>query len=151
MLHLKTARLARWQVRLLTWSGGSLWATGAAWLLLRRFGTREGEFGPESSPIEPWMLRIHGFAMILALVATGTLLVVHVWRGWHYRSQRPAGVALSAAVIVLTLTGYLLYYAGEDWGRAAISVIHWALGLAGLPLFVWHRRAGASARRRSSG
>ena len=33
MLHLKSAKLARWQIRLLCWSGALLWLSGAAWLL----------------------------------------------------------------------------------------------------------------------
>ena len=148
MLHLKTAKLARWQVRALSWSGGLLWASGVAWLLLHYYGRREGEFGPETTPAEPWMLRLHGAAMIAALLASGSLLVVHVWRGWQYRSQRALGMTLVVLCGFLIATGYLLYYVGEEAARPWISITHWVVGLAGLPVFLLHYRGGRRAGRR---
>ncbi len=151
MLHLRTAKLARWQVRLLVWSGAVLWVTGAAWLLLHFFGQRQGEFGPETNPAEPWTMRLHGAALVAALLGAGGLLVAHVWRGWSYHSQRVHGVILVAVTTLLILTGYLLYYASDEWGRPAISAMHWALGLAAPVPFLWHyrsgRRVGQSRRR----
>lgn len=148
MLHLKTARLARWQIRLLVWSGTALWLSGAAWLLLHYYGQRPGEFGPEINPAEPWMLRLHGAALIPALLGIGSLLVVHVWRGWQYRSQRTVGVALLGVLGLLVLTGYLLYYTDEEWGRRWISLAHWVVGLGVPVLFTWHYRAGKRLGRR---
>jgi hypothetical protein len=142
MLHLKSARLARWQIRLLCWSGGLLWVTGVAWLLLHNFGQVEGEFGPEANPWEPWMLRLHGAAMIAALLGLGTLLVVHVWRGWGYRGQRLLGSLLTAVLALLIVTGYLLYYAASETIRPWTSIVHWVIGLVLLPLFLLHYRQG---------
>ena len=142
MLHYRTAKLARWQVRLLVWSGAVLWLTGAGWLLLHHYGQRQGEFGPETNPLEPWMLRLHGAALIAALLGVGGLLVAHVWRGWQYRRQRAIGLALLVTVGLLVVTGYLLYYAGDEQGRPWISILHWAVGLASPVLFAWHHRAG---------
>lgn len=142
MLHLKTAKLARWQVRLLCWSGAILWLTGIAWLLLHNFGRVEGEFGPETSRWEPWMLRLHGAAMLAALLGGGSLLLVHVWRGWGYRSQRALGVALTSLFALLIVSGYLLYYLGDERLRPIDSLIHWVAGLVALPVFVVHYRQG---------
>jgi hypothetical protein len=148
MLHLKTAKLARWQVRLLCWSGGLLWLSGVAWLLLHDYGQVQGEFGPEANPAEPWMMRLHGAAMIAALLGSGSLLVAHVWRGWTYRSQRVLGLALVIILAVLILTGYLLYYAGDDSLRWWVSAVHWIIGIVVLPLFLVHyyqgRRIGSA-------
>ncbi|WP_176590289.1 hypothetical protein [Sphingobium sp. EM0848] len=142
MLHLKTAKLARWQIRLLCWSGGLLWGTGAAWLILHNFFQIEGEFGPEANPAEPWLLRMHGAAMLVTILALGSLLVVHVWRGWTYRSQRLLGGVMTALSTILILTGYLLYYLTEDGLRGNAALIHWLLGIMALPLFVLHYRQG---------
>lgn len=142
MLHLKTAKLARWQVRLLCWSGGLLWLSGVAWLLLHYYGRVQGEFGPEANPAEPWMMRLHGAAMIAALLGAGSLLVVHVWRGWTHRSQRAPGLALVIILGVLIVTGYLLYYAGDDTLRWWVSAAHWVIGIAVLPLFLLHYYQG---------
>ena len=146
MLHLKTAKLARWQVRLLCWSGGLLWITGTAWLVIHHFFQIEGEFGPEANPAEPWLLRTHGAAMLAALLAVGSLLVVHIWRGWTYRGQRVLGAALTSVIGLLILSGYLLYYVADDSLRSNVSLIHWLIGIVGLPLFVIHYRQGKRIR-----
>ncbi|MFT3906259.1 MAG: hypothetical protein QM718_08150 [Steroidobacteraceae bacterium] len=137
-LHLKTARLAGWQVRLLCWSGAALWLSGALWLLVHYFGRVQGEFGPEANPAEPWLLRLHGAALLALLLGVGSLLVVHVWRGWAYRQQRWIGLSLLILLGLLVLSGYLLYYAGDEALRAWDSVVHWSVGLVALPVFVWH-------------
>lgn len=146
MLHLKTAKLARWQVRLLSWSGAILWLSGVAWLYLHYFGQHQGEFGPETGPVEPWMLKFHGAAMIAALIGAGSLLVVHVWRGWGYKSQRWLGSLLTGTIALLIVTGYLLYYVGDESLRPWISLLHWIVGLGGLPVFVLHYRQGQRIR-----
>jgi hypothetical protein len=43
------------------------------------------------------------------------------------------------------LTGYLLYYAGGDEFRAAVSLGHWTVGLAALIFLLLHRRIRRSA------
>lgn len=148
MPHRKTARLAGWQVRLLCWSGAALWLTGAAWLVLHYFGRSEGEFGPGTNPLEPWMLKAHGAAMIAALLGFGGLFVVHIVKGWTHRAQRPAGLVLSGLTIVLIATGWLLYYAGGESLREWSSLVHWTLGLASPAVFIWHYVNGKRLRDR---
>jgi hypothetical protein len=147
MLHLKTAKLATWQIRLLCWSGALLWISGVVWLVLHNYGQVQGEFGPEANPAEPWMLRMHGAAMIAALLGAGSLLVVHVWRGWTYRSQRVLGSVLTTTCSLLILTGYLLYYVGDETMRPWLSKIHWIVGLLILPIFLLHYRQGKAIRQ----
>jgi hypothetical protein len=140
MQHLRTAKLASWQVQLLIWSGAVLWLTGAAWLVLHYFGRIKGAFGPETNPLEPWMLRLHGLAMIASLLGIGGLLVVHVWKGWSYRHQRLIGSVLMGLVGLLVLTGYLLYYVGDEELRNWISAGHWLVGLLLPAVFIVHYR-----------
>jgi len=142
MQNRRPAKLARWQVHLLSWSGGLLWLTGGAWLLLHYFYRVKGEFGPEASPFEPWMLRLHGLAMIVSLIAVGGLLVAHVWKGWNYRHQRVMGGLLTGIVCVLVLTGYLLYYVGNEDVREWISAGHWLVGILLPAIFFVHYRRG---------
>ena len=142
MQHLRTAKLARWQIQLLSWSGGALWLTGIAWLLLHYFGRTRGAFGPETNPLEPWMLRFHGLAMVASLLGLGGLLVVHVWKGWSYRHQRLVGTFLLATVGILVVTGYLLYYVGDEELRSWVSLIHWLVGVLLPILFIVHYRRG---------
>ena len=146
MLHRRTARLARWQTWLLTVSLGLLWLSGIAWLLIHYYGQVAGEFGPEANPFEPWMLRLHGLMLIPALLGIGGLFVAHVPKGWNYRYQRVAGVALSTALGVLILSGYLLYYLGDEGWRADVSLVHWVVGVVGIAVFVWHYISGRRRR-----
>lgn len=151
MTNMRSARLAQWQVWLLTVSGTALWLSGAAWLLLHYYGQVEGEFGPETNPLEPWMLRLHGLALIPALLGFGGLFVVHFPKGWKGRRQRNIGLGLTALIGLLILSGYLLYYLGSDGLREWTSLLHWIIGLAVPTIFIWHyvsRTEAQRARRR---
>lgn len=148
MPHRRTARLAHWQTWLLSLSGGALWLSGAAWLLLHYYGQMPGEFGPEMNPLEPWMMKAHGLVLIPALLGIGGMFVVHIPKGWDYRHQRIAGIALCAVLAVLVITGYMLYYAGDEDLRALASLAHWCIGLALPVIFLWHYLNGQNARKR---
>lgn len=148
MTNRRTAKLASWQIWLLTLGGGALWLSGAGWLLLHYFGQREGEFGLEMNLAEPWMMTAHGLFVIPALLGIGGMFVVHIPKGWAYVRQRVVGVVLCTVLAVLILSGELLYYAGEEALRNWASLAHWSIGL-GLPaVFVWHYLSGLSQRRR---
>jgi hypothetical protein len=148
MPNTRSARLASWQIWLLSISGSALWLSGTLWLALHYFGQIEGEFGPETNPLEPWMLRLHGFALIPALLAFGGLFIAHIPKGWKDHRQRWIGLALTCLVGLLILTGYLLYYAGGDEFRGWVSLIHWAIGLAVPLIFIWHYARRNDALRR---
>jgi hypothetical protein len=47
-------------------------------------------------------------------------------------------------MLLLTVTGYLLYYAGGEESRAAISIAHWIAGLLVPALLAWHVLSGRS-------
>ena len=149
----RRTQLAGWQIWLLSLSGGILWVSGVAWLLLHYFGQTEGDFGLEANPFEPWMMRLHGLAMIPLLMGAGSLLVEHIPTGWASGKQRILGSGLGSLLILLTISGYMLYYVGSEDLRGWTSLLHWAIGLA-LPLiFVWHyvrgKRLGAAQDRLS--
>ena len=125
--------------RALMVAGGVLWLSGIAWLMLHYYAPIEGDFGPEANPLEPWLLKAHGLGVIAALLAIGGLLAAHVTAGWEVRQQRIKGIAIGATVLVLTATGYLLYYAGNEQLRGSASIVHWILGLGSPAIFLWHR------------
>lgn len=135
-----SAKLPRWHLNLLTYAGGLLWLSGAVWLLLHYYFQTNGEFGPTSNPLEPWLLRLHGLVLIPALLGIGGLFVAHIPKGWTHPRQRTIGLILGGVLIVLIASGYLLYYVGGEDARPLISVIHWVIGLC-LPLvYLLHRR-----------
>ena len=120
-------------------TGLGIWASGAVWLVLHDLMVRPGAFGPEYSPLEPWGLRIHGAFAFLALWLGGLLWGLHIVNGWGQNRRRWSGGALLGAVLTLILSGYLLYYVGEDQPRAVISLIHWIIGLGAPIAYGAHR------------
>jgi hypothetical protein len=128
------------------WSAAAVFATGALWLLFHYFVQVEGEFGPAPHPLEHWWLRLHGFAAMLCLVLVGTLLPIHIRRGWHQRRNVTAGLLLVGIALLLALSGYALYYFGGEQTRPWISLFHWVLGLVAPAAMVGHLVTGRSTR-----
>jgi hypothetical protein len=150
MLHTKSGRLSWWQLWLIMGSGTILWLTGAAWVLLHYFGEIQGEFGPETNPAQPWLLRIHGLVLIPAILVLGSLLVVHIPKGWNDKGQRIVGIMLTALFGILVISGYMLYYVGDDGLRNWSSLFHWMVGIVAPAIFLWHYSHRYSNRRTKS-
>jgi hypothetical protein len=125
-----------------------VWLSGALWLVFHDFLARSGEFGLTAHPLEQWWLRAHGAFAFASLWLLGFLSVAHVGGRWAWRRQRRSGLVLLGVYIWLVVTGYLLYYAGGDTFRAAVSLAHWTVGLVALVFLLLHRRIrrGAGAR-----
>lgn len=139
-IHLPpSARLTSRRRWLVNGVGLGLWLTGAVWLLLHYFFMRQGEFGPEHSPLEGWTLKAHAAFAFLALWTLGLLWGVHVVNGWRLARRRWTGGVLMAVMGLLSLSGYLLYYAGDDQLRTLVSVAHWTVGLAVFAAYLVHR------------
>ena len=120
-------------------AGLVLWASGLLWLLLENFFVREGAFGPEKSPVEPWALRVHGIFGALTLFLFGLLWGTHVQTAWRFGRKRYSGGTLTGVLILLAVTGYLLYYVADDRLRSFTSIAHWSIGVILPVLFVNHR------------
>jgi len=121
-------RLAILQRRLLYSTLAVLFASGAYWALIHYLGAR-----PWLS--EPLLMKIHGAAAMAALILVGGLLPAHVSAGWALRQNRSSGTGLLLVCGLLTVTGYLLYYSGNESARALSSYAHLAIGIA-LPVML---------------
>jgi hypothetical protein len=139
-------RLSAGHLRWVYWAGALLFASGALWLLFHYFVRVHGEYGDTPHPLESWWLRLHGAAAMLALAVLGSLLPIHVRRGWHQHKNLAAGIALSGVALLLILSGYALYYFGGEEARPWISALHWILGLGTPFLLLWHISAGRKTR-----
>jgi hypothetical protein len=91
-------------------------------------------------------LEIHGGAMMVLLVLAGSVIALHAPTGWREGKNRASGLVLSAVMLSLTATGFLLYYLGNEEARAATSVVHWTLGLASAFMLPLHARSGRRSR-----
>ena len=116
--------LEPWQKQALYFVTGLLWLSGAFWLYLT-----------VEDPSRPLWLKIHGAAAMAFLVVFGTLLIQHVPGGWKQNRERSSGAPLIGLCAFLILTGWGLYYIGEDQFRHWISLSHSYLGLL-LPVLI---------------
>jgi hypothetical protein len=95
---------------------------------------------------EALALKVHGAAAFVTLFALGTMSAYHVRRGWVLKRNRLSGSLFVAAFILLTVSGYALYYLVSDDTHAPVSTLHWAAGLALVPILIGHIVAGRRGR-----
>ena len=133
-------RAALWGVTLL------LWVTGAAWWMLGRLAQ-----GPRELDAGSWRQRLiaaHGLGAVLFAVVLGSLVPRHVLRGWRAGANRPTGAVAVAAGALLALTGWALYYTGDERLREWIAAGHLWGGLALPAAIAAHVLVGRRGRRR---
>lgn len=143
----ESIRLGPWHQSAVYAATVALVASGAIWVVLHYFFTVPGEYGPQMHPLESWMLKIHGAAAMAGLIVYGSLLPLHVRRAWTIRRNIALGIALIVLLLALTITGYLLYYAGGEQLRPLVSAAHWIPGLVVPVLLAWHVVSGRAATR----
>jgi hypothetical protein len=112
-----------------------LTVTGAIWLIGHYFMRVPGEFGESVHPLEPWAMKLHGAGAMLALFFVGSLLNSHIRRAIKARRNLVSGWSMVAILLLLTVSGYGLYYLADEETRPIWSIFHWVVGLV-LPLTV---------------
>jgi hypothetical protein len=141
------SRARRWAVYAV---GAGIWLTGALWLLFHDFLASNGPFGPTPHPLEFWSRATHGAFGFASLWVFGMLWGAHVVEGWRSRRRRWSGSLAFGLFAWLVVSGYLLYYLGNDGLISAISLLHWSVGLATPLPFLLHRFAGTAAKKPSA-
>lgn len=119
--------------------GVGLWASGGLWLIFHFYLRTPGPWGPEPHALEPWWLRLHGLFAFASLWLIGLLSGLHIARAWASGRRRWSGSLLLAWLLALSVTGYLLLYAGDDGAWGLLSPGHWIAGLALPVIYAAHR------------
>ncbi len=117
--------------------------TGLAWLV--DHFTRDAAAPP--GLIAPWSMKLHGGAAMLALVGFGLMWDGHVRRGWSMKRSRWSGVAMGSSMLLLSLTGFGLYYFDGETLRQLTQWLHWGVGVLVVAVLVWHLVSGKRSRR----
>jgi len=79
-------------------------------------------------------------------VGLGSVLPGHVSRAWSMRRNVKTGIFMLTMMVILSLSGYFLYYLGAKGLRDITAIVHWVIGLA-LPLLAWlHVHKGIKTR-----
>ncbi len=139
-------RLSKTHERWIYVISGVLFLSGVGWLVAHYFFAPANEFGVTAAPSEPWWLRIHGAAAMAALIVFGTLFPGHIARAWAFGQNLKSGLTMIGILAALILTGYGLYYAGDEETRPWISLVHWGVGIVAVAGLITHVRLG---KRRS--
>lgn len=139
-------RLERWQRRAVYLSIGLLSLSGLFWLVVHYFLRAASQFGETVNPLEPWTMKVHGAAAIVAWFVFGTMLNSHIRRALRSGRNRVSGWSMVTVIGLLTLSGYGLYYVASEGSRPFWSVAHWVTGVAlGFGLLL-HIRLGRRSR-----
>jgi len=121
-----------------------LLVSAGAWAWIHHLD-ETGRAGGALRRTNPWLLKTHGYAAVGFVLLLGTLIPVHIRHLWHARKNRIKGVLFLSAAALLTLSGYTLYYLGDEAWRNGTSQFHLWLGLAAPVLLFFHIRAGRRA------
>jgi hypothetical protein len=115
-----------------------VFVSGALWLMERYLpGLRT--LGNATAAVA---LRIHGGAAMVLLVLIGCAVSLHAPEGWRERKNLTTGISLGTTLVLLTVTGYFLYYLGGESARAVSSLSHWILGLILPATLIFHVKPG---------
>lgn len=133
-------RLGRLQKSVVWTTIATVALTGLAWFVLHDvIETEPGES-------ERLLLMLHGISAYATLIVMGSLLPLHVRSGWHRRRKRWTGGITLATLVLLAVTGLLLYYGGEQ-SRETARWIHIGIGIACMALFPVHAMLAAAIKR----
>jgi len=109
----------------------------------------EGEFGLQKHPWQYNVLRVHGAAAFMMMIAYGFLLGSHVPSGWKQKRQRKTGLLLVFAQGFIIVSAYILYYAGDEF-RSVVSWAHASTGFVFPLLLAMHIRSGRQYRKQQA-
>lgn len=113
-----------------------LLGSGLAWAILHFASAQIGIDEHSAATAGALLMKVHGAAAMLALILFGTLLSHHVGAGWKSGQNRVSGSAIAGISGLLILTGYLLYYVGDEALRQGVSWLHLAAGTL-FPAALW--------------
>ena len=105
--------------------------TGIAYLLGHEFGIYKALLGQHS------VLAWHGIFAVLATMALGSVLPVHIKAGFHSKRKRMSGFSQLGLLLILCGSGLLLYYGPESL-RDATILTHWVTGNIFFGMFLMH-------------
>ncbi len=123
------ARMARRQRVAIYCILGTLWLSGCIWLLLDTFFATAGPFGKTPHPLEPALLLAHGIIAILSMYLLGWVSARHILRWWPGRLRRLSGGILAALFLLLTMSGFALFFAADDRWQHGSAFMHDVLGI----------------------
>lgn len=108
---------------------GGLWFSGCAWFVLHQFFATPTEFGEARHPWEPPLLLTHGVLSVVTAYLFGWIMARHAAEAWNMRKRRVSGSLLTTLLVVLSVSGFALFFLSDARWQTGIAQIHEIVGL----------------------
>ncbi len=80
---------------------------------------------------------MHGVSAMVIAIIFGAALPIHIRIGLHLNKNILSGLSLTAVLLVLMISGQLLYYGSGD-SREWIITAHWVVGILSITITYCH-------------
>jgi len=115
--------------------------SGTAYGVMKYFMSTDDPFAVVNHPFEPWALTIHILSSPAMLFAVALIAAEHIFPQVGRPGGRPcrgSGMILTACLVPMVATGYLIQVSTHETLRQASVVIHIATGMTYLAAFGVH-------------
>jgi hypothetical protein len=129
---------------------GTLWASGILWLVLDQFCARAGQFGRTPHPLAAPLLLVHGIVAIASVYLLGWVSARHVLLWWTAGLRRLSGALFAALMVLLSLSGFALFFLSSDQWQRVSKLTHDVLGVAIVLFALQHWLFGRRETRAAS-
>jgi hypothetical protein len=126
---------------------GGVWLTGCVWLLLHTYFETADDFGVAQHPWEPVLLRTHGVLSIAVAYLFGWIMARHAAEGWRLRKRRVGGAMFSFVIVVVSVSGFMLFFVANDQLQLQSARLHEVAGLLVTGFAIEHWRVVNGRRR----
>ncbi|MDH3215173.1 MAG: hypothetical protein OEN01_02645 [Candidatus Krumholzibacteria bacterium] len=130
-------------------SAGLAATTGVALVFLRYIMPSQDPFSAYPHPSWSWILMAHVFATPFFFFFVGGLWWHHALSHWRSGNPRLSGVLVVASIVLLGLSGYLLYFVGAEFWLQFWRVCHATVGVLGIAIYTLHMILGLRALARA--
>ena len=91
---------------------------------------------------------IHNAISLLMLLMLGSLLSLHVRRGWQKRRHRLSGSILIIVIFFLLFTGLMILYSGNENLSFVAGLSHMVVGSVFILIYCWHLFVGSGTKEK---
>jgi hypothetical protein len=127
----RLGKMPGWQKSLVTIGMLSCSLTGSLYLLGHEWQVERAVLANHT------VLTSHGLSAMLATLALGSILPFHIKAGYQSGRKRLSGFSQLGLMLILLITGGLLYY-GPAETRDLVIYVHWVVGLGFFTTFLCH-------------
>ena len=139
--------MTRGQARFMHVASALVGATGVALFILKDLVVVEGDFGPESHPLEADALHGHILTAPALIFAAALVWQDHVWARIKggFRVRRRTGILLGSLLFPMIISGYLLQVSYEEPWREFWRLTHLGASFAWLLVYGIHQLSRRTA------